>query len=152
MKALLLAGVLLATIPAIAQKAAPAPAVGQESPTVFKKANCVLVYTQDSAKSAIRRVAGLLQQRGHSIDRIDYDLLSITTKPKPFTDFHALTLLVIWDVDKLKFTGHWRAQGLNITIEEPMAYTNPASKKALAEAQAVAESYPGGRVSYKQTP
>jgi hypothetical protein len=150
MKTTLLALGLLTATPILAQTL---PAPGQEATQPFKKANTILVYTADSAKTAIKRAAMALQQQGFAVDRVDYDLLSISTKDHAFLNsFYNMTVLVIWENNHLRYTGQWRGQAMGATVQEPAAQTNPASKKAFAEMERAALAYPGGRAAYLQRP
>jgi hypothetical protein len=155
---------LLATVPAWAQEYEPkypapkepvgiTPKAGAEAAEPFRKANTIWIFTTDSAKTALKNAAMLLQQQGFAVDRLDYDLLSVSTKPRGFANsVYDMTILAIWAGGKLKFTGQWRGQAMGMTVNEPAAMTNAASKKAFAEIQKVAMAYNGGRVAYSVNP
>ena len=127
---------------------------GVEAPRSFKKANIILLHTSDSSKVALRKVAGLLQQRGFAIDRLDYDLLSVSTKPKPFagSSSHTMTILAIAGQGVVTMSGLWHGEFGSVSVDEPAAYTNPASKKAIAEIEEVGRAYVGGRLGYMFRP
>jgi hypothetical protein len=149
MKHLLLIIALLLPLGASAQKVI----IGQESLLPFKKANVILATTPDSAKTALRKMAVIMQQKGFIIDRLDYDLLSISTKPHAFqSSVYTMVVLAVWESGHLKFMGQWRGQALGMTVEEDVAFTNPASKKAFSEMQNLALAYPNAKVTYMQQP
>lgn len=150
MKPLLpLAFLLLFGVPAVAQMQPPPPAT-----IPFKKANALFIQTNDSARAAIRKVAGILQERGFAIDRIDYELLSITTKPKPYgaSGLHTMYAMVSMAPSGLRLTGQWHAMVSGIEVTERAGLTNTASKKAFAELEAVAKAYTGATVRYDFLP
>ena len=132
----------------------PAPPAGQESPTVFKRANLLVIHTPDSAKVALRKVAGLLQARGFSIDRLDYDLLSVSTKPKPFANSsqHTMQVLGVAEGGTVRLSATWHGQMGSISVDEPAAFTNAASKRAFAELEETGKAYPGASVGYRLRP
>ena len=81
---------LLATAPAFAQMqptiltkaemAAGAIAEGKEMREPFKGANTILIHTPDSAGRALVIFARSLQANGVAVERLDKELLSISTK------------------------------------------------------------------------
>jgi hypothetical protein len=118
----------------------------------FKGANTILVYTNDSARVAIKRVAQKMQEKGFVIERLDYDLLSVSTKPKVRQSLMAyqVSASAIWLDGVLILRGQWHAVLLGNSTDEPAAYTDPSSRAALAELHAIAEAYPGGQIKYEK--
>ncbi|GAA4347705.1 hypothetical protein GCM10023185_02950 [Hymenobacter saemangeumensis] len=127
----------------------PPPAVAP-----FYKANVLLVNTSDSARAALRTIAGILQERGFAIEKIDYDLSSIITKPRAYTKSgsHSMHILAITCKTGLRLTGQWRGTFGTFAVEERAAITNNASKQAFAEIEAVGKAYPGGALRYDYQP
>jgi hypothetical protein len=87
MKYYLLAGLLMAAVPALAQKAPPA---GQEAPQPFKKANTIIIHTTDSTTVAYKKIAGVLLGAGYTLDRADKELGFMNTKPRPTSTKNAV--------------------------------------------------------------
>jgi hypothetical protein len=150
MKTLVLIGGLLFC--GVGTRAQKAPAVGTEAAQPFRGANVVIIHTTDSAKVALKQVASQLQSNGFVIDRLDYDLMSVSTKSRSFagSGFHTMVASAAIEKGDVVLRGEWHGQLGQYSTTEPAAYTNNASKKALSELEAVAKAYPGGRVAYLQ--
>jgi hypothetical protein len=151
MKHYLLAALLAATTPALAQD------------VPGKNAATIIIHTPDSAQTAYRQVVRGFLSNGYGIDRKDNDAMFIST-PLKSTD----GVLYI----KLQAVSMADASGSNTTFqatfsvknaatmaarmenkEMPVRYTGPGTnpmKRAWAELDRIAAtSLPGGRVEYK---
>jgi hypothetical protein len=81
MKHYLLAGLLLAAVPALAQTAPPPPII--ESAMPFKRASVIVLHTTDSLGVAYSKLGRVLLDGGYPIDRSDKDLGYINTSYQP---------------------------------------------------------------------
>jgi hypothetical protein len=79
MRHFLLAVLLAATTPALAQTVPP---VGTEAAQPFKKANTIVIHTTDSTGLAYKKIAQAILEAGYTIDRADKELGFINTKAK----------------------------------------------------------------------
>ncbi|TVT43122.1 hypothetical protein FNT36_03245 [Hymenobacter setariae] len=80
MKHFLLAGLLLAAIPTLAQTAPPA---GQEAAQPTKRDNVIILHTTDSVAVAYSKLGRVLLDGGYPIDRSDKELGYINTSYRP---------------------------------------------------------------------
>jgi uncharacterized protein YukE len=155
MKYIIVACLLLVSSAVFAQKnKSPSPKPGVEASSLFKGANVIVVHTSDSAKVALRKVAISFQQHGFVIDRMDYDLLSLSTKPKPFarSSSHTMQATAVAEQGIIKLGGLWHGELGAIHVDEQAGYTNAASKAAFAEIEAVAKDYPNASIGYLLRP
>jgi hypothetical protein len=131
----------------------PLLSIGQTAQP-FKGANVVVITTTDSAKVALKRLARQLQAQGFVIDRLDYDLASLSTKAKGLRSIGGYTVAAsaTYEPGHLVLRGQWHGQFGHYSTDEPAAYTTASSRAALAELQAAAVAYPGGAVSYEKRP
>jgi hypothetical protein len=159
MKHLLLAVLLLATAPTLAQTTPPA---GQEAIQPFKGANEILIHTPDSTGVALKKMARALIVAGIEPDKVDAEIGYITTKGKSVGQMTTATFnyrIVATPEPSgtlLSITGDYTV-GLNAV----RAMTNPMYwvkgnllqvKQCFITIEPVAQSYPGGRVGYKLKP
>ena len=160
MKHCLLAGLLLATIPALAQTAPPA---GQEATQAFKKANTLIIHTSDSVTTAYRKLAGVLLNAGYTIDRNDKELGFLNTKARPTPNKTAMDTLrasVVktqagadillkrsYATPGLAAISPWLMSG--DTETEYRGMRGSIVMSCWDELEKVAALYPGGRLAYK---
>jgi hypothetical protein len=159
MKHLLFAGLLLASIPALAQAVPPA---GQEAAQPFKGANEILIHTPDSAGVALKKMARTLIVAGIEPDKVDAEIGYITTKGKsvgqmtPATFNYRIVATPEPSGTLLSITGDYTV-GLNAarTMTNPMYWVKGnllQAKQCFITIEPVAQAYPGGRLGYKLKP
>jgi hypothetical protein len=157
MKHLLLAGLLLASVPVLAQ----APAA--EAP--FKGANTIVVHTADSAATAYKKIAHILLDAGYTLDRADKDLLFLNTKSKSAPRYNMLHVVRA----SVKAT----ASGADIQLKDAFTLPGAAAVSAIMagesetqyrgaqsstymvcwnELHRLAALYPSGKLGYLQQP
>ena len=166
MKLALLAGLLLAAVPALAQMQAPPPteaeirASGAETTQPFKRANVITLYTSDSTSAAYSKVAKLLLAAGYPIDRSDKDLGYINTnyrvgKNREIEEAFRIAIVPIAGGAKVEVRGIYRMPGMRNTFLEgdsPIdfrgALGSPAGH-AWQDMIAFAASYNAPKTTYK---
>ena len=160
MKHYLLAGLILAAAPTLAQTA---PAAGQEAPTPFKKANTVIIHTTDSLGTAYKKLAGVLLNAGYTLDRNDKELGFLNTKARPAANkvaMHTLRASVVKTPEgtDILLRGSYATPGLAAVSPWLMSGDTETEYRGMKtsvvmscwnELEKVAALYPGGRLSYK---
>lgn len=160
MKHYLLAGLLLAAVPSIAQTAPPD---GQEAAQPFKKANTLIIHTSDSVATAYRKLAGVLLNAGYTIDRNDKELGFLNTKARPTAKKMAMQTLRASVVKTqtgadILLKGSYATPGLAAMSPWLMSGDTETEYRGMKgslimscwdELEKVAALYPGGRLAYK---
>ena len=162
MKILLLSALLCLPVTVFAQMQPPPPttaqlAAGAESSSSFKGANVITITTADSASVALVKLGRAFQANGVTVERLDKDLLSISTKPKVLSNGLYLpeaTYLAVATPGAnsvLTITGQGKAEGMGAKVIFPVEIKGtekgpPTSAFRLMEL--TAKAYPGGRVGY----
>lgn len=159
MKHYLLAGLLLAAVPSLAQTAPPA---GQEAAQPFKGANEILIHTPDSASAALKKMARALIVAGIEPDKVDTEVGYMTTKGKsvgqmtPATFNYRIVATPEPSGTLLSITGDYTV-GLNASrsMTNPMYWVKGnllQAKQCFITIEPVAQTYPGGRLGYRLKP
>jgi hypothetical protein len=157
MKHYLLAGLLLAAVPALAQTA-PVDAP-------FKGANTIVVHTSDSAAVAYKNIARILLDAGYTLDRADKELLFLNTKSKSAPRYNMMHIVRA----SIKPSG----SGSDIQIKDAFTLPGAAAVSAIMAGESetqfrggqsstymicwnemyrLAALYPNGKLSYLQQP
>lgn len=162
MKHYLLAGLLLAAAPTLAQTAPPA---GQEAAAPFKKANVILLRANDSAAVAFKKIESSLLAAGYGIDKKDRDALFLSTPAKSLDGKVFLKLRLVVTPENQGCVVAMRGVYSWVTATTLMAHLenrelpvefiggeNSPTKKAWQEIVRIAQSYPGATLTYKAQP
>jgi hypothetical protein len=162
MKHYLLAGLLLAAVPAVAQTAptdSELRASGAESPVPFKGANIILVHTTDSMRVAVKNMARALIVAGIEPDKIDSDIGYLTTKPKPVGTLSPATFQykIVASPEPtgtvLSITGDYTVKvNLVNSLTSTMFWSKgniAQGRQCFALIEPVAQAYPNGKLGYK---
>lgn len=165
MKTILLAGLLLGAVPAFAQKAAPAPALGQEAAEPFKGANVILVSTGDSVAVAYKKIGAAILGAGYTIDQADRELGFINTKPHATpsgSPLHTVRVVITPAQTGAVIELRGALSLARAMVASPMfageSQTAFRGMKGSAfmvcwqELQAMARAYPSGKLSYLKKP
>ena len=126
-----------------------------------KGADIIMIATPDSSARALVTFARFLQANGIAVDRIDKELLSITTKPTMLTKAayaSEATYLVIASPGAnslLTVTGKASTEVLNRKLNFPASYKGAENGTPLAAfrlMEAAAMAYPNGKITCKKQP
>lgn len=162
MKHYLLAALLVATTPALAQTVPP---VGTEAAQPFKKANTVIIHATDSMSVAYTGIAKAILAAGYTIDRSDKELGFVNTKPRPLgrmsvqESLQASLKRSSTGID-IQITGSYSAPAIAAVSplsagETRVDYRGMKGSVVMAcweELQRVAALYPNAILGYKQQP
>jgi hypothetical protein len=158
MKSHLLALMLLATVPALAQTTA---APTSEASTPLKGASVIVLTTTDSAATAYTKVARLLMADGYALDKTDKELGFINTGYRATINkgVEASLRFVILPQSSgsaIELRGVYRVPGMTNTViggDSPIEMRGAASSpagRAWEEMLRVSRLYPGVTITYKR--
>lgn len=150
MKHILLALLLLLSTTASAQTA-------PDGTVPFKKANAILIQTADTGRVALRRLASLLQERGYGVEHLNYDLHSLSTKPKTVGKSGVvLTVAATYQPTGLVLRGQHQVPDAAPGVPAVAAFSGMdggAPKLAFHELEAIGKAYyPEAKLQYLLKP
>jgi hypothetical protein len=162
MKKVLLACLLLVNCPVIAQTSPP---IGQEATQPFKKANTIVITTQDSLNTAYKKFAQAILEAGYTIDRADKELYFINTKARPvgrmgLQESVQASLKPVSGSTMILLSGTFASPSMAamsplMAGDSKVEYKGMKGSPIMAcweELQRVAKLYQGGALTYKQQP
>jgi len=121
----------------------------------FKKANFIILQTADSGLVAFKKILLLLQDGGEVIEKRDNELLSFSTEYRQITSvfIHQQSISGYVRGSTIYLNSKWRvSSGGNLHggpfVSEYGTSNGNQSAKAFKIMDAVAKSYPGGKIFY----
>ncbi|WP_375437502.1 hypothetical protein [uncultured Hymenobacter sp.] len=123
----------------------------------FKKANAILIQTPDTGRVALRRLASLLQERGYSVDQLNYDLHSLSTKPKTVGKSGlVLSVTALYQPAGLLLRGQYQVPALNMSVPGVAEFSGMeggANKLSFRELETIGKAYyPEAKLEYLLKP
>lgn len=132
---------------------------GQAAAVPFKGANVLVIQTPDSAAAALRKLAQCFVAAGYNVDKLDTDLLYLTTASSakgqltPAGFAYRATAADRVGGALISLSGGYTVQAGLRSMYDTMSWTPSKmwqGRVCFDEAQRVAISYPGGIITYRQ--